>query len=99
MATILNQRLANLRSLVVDDMAAMRQNIRSQLGDLGIPHVDQAATPDDAISFIRRQTYDIIICDYNLNRETNGQQMLEFLRSQNILSPATMFIMVTAETS
>jgi tetratricopeptide (TPR) repeat protein len=99
MATIINQRLAHLRSLVVDDMATMRQNIRTQLGQLGIPHVDQASTPDEAISYIRRNAYDIIICDYNLNRETNGQQMLEFLRSQNILPVSTMFIMVTAESS
>ncbi|HZW22818.1 tetratricopeptide repeat protein [Noviherbaspirillum sp.] len=99
MATIINQRLAHLRSLVVDDMAAMRQNIRTQLGQLGIPHVDQAATPDEAISCIRKNAYDVIVCDYNLNRETNGQQMLEFLRSQNILPASTMFIMVTAESS
>lgn len=99
MATITNQRLANLRSLVVDDMASMRQNIRTQLGQLGIPQVDQAGSPDEAISYIRRHSYDIIVCDYNLNRETNGQQLLEFLRSQNILTPATMFIMVTAESS
>jgi tetratricopeptide (TPR) repeat protein len=99
MATILNQRLAKLRALVVDDMATMRQNIRSQLGDLGIPQVDQAGTPDEAIRAIRKHSYDLIVCDYNLNRETNGQQMLEFLRSQNILSPAAMFIMVTAESS
>jgi tetratricopeptide (TPR) repeat protein len=99
MTTIINQRLAHLRSLVVDDMATMRQNIRTQLGQLGIPHVDQASTPDEAISFIRRNAYDVIICDYNLNRETNGQQMLEFLRSQHILPASTMFIMVTAESS
>lgn len=99
MATIANQRLAHMRSLVVDDMATMRQNIRTQLGQLGIPHVDQASTPDEAISCIRRGAYDIIVCDYNLNRETNGQQLLEFLRSQNILPASTMFIMVTAESS
>lgn len=99
MATIINLRLANLRSLVVDDMPAMRQNIRTQLGQLGIPHVDQAATPDEAISYIRKQSYDVIVCDYNLNRETNGQQLLEFLRSQQMLSPSTLFIMVTAEST
>jgi len=99
MATIINQRLAHLRSLVVDDMATMRQNIRTQLGQLGIPHVDQASTPDEAISYIRKNAYDVIICDYNLNRETNGQQMLEFLRAQHILPASTMFIMVTAESS
>jgi tetratricopeptide (TPR) repeat protein len=99
MATIINQRLAKLHSLVIDDMATMRQNIRTQLGQLGIPHVDQAATPDEAIRYILKQSYDVIVCDYNLNRETNGQQLLEHLRSQHLLSPATMFIMVTAESS
>lgn len=98
MATI-NQRFISLRALVVDDMAAMRQNIRSQLGQLGIGQVHQAGTPDEAIGFITKGTYDIIVCDYNLNRETNGQQLLEFLRSQNLLPPSTMFIMVTAESA
>lgn len=99
MATILNSRLAKLRALVVDDMPAMRQNIRSQLGQLGIEQVDQAGTPNDAIKYIRNTSYDVIICDYNLNKETNGQQMLEFLRSQKLLSPTAMFFMVTAESS
>jgi tetratricopeptide (TPR) repeat protein len=99
MATILNSRLAKLRALVVDDMQNMRQNIRTQLGQLGIEHVDQAATPDEAIRHIRNTSYDVIVCDYNLNKETNGQQMLEFLRSQNMLSPTAMFFMVTAESS
>lgn len=99
MAGLINQRLARLRALVVDDMPAMRQTIRTQLGQIGVGHVEQVGTPDEAISFIRRGTYELILCDYNLNRETNGQQLLEFLRIQNLIPPATMFIMVTAESS
>jgi tetratricopeptide (TPR) repeat protein len=99
MATILNSRLAKLRALVVDDLQNMRQNIRTQLGQLGIEQVDQAATPDEAIKLIRNANYDVIVCDYNLNKETNGQQMLEFLRSNKMLSPTSMFFMVTAESS
>ncbi|MFC7287185.1 tetratricopeptide repeat protein [Herminiimonas glaciei] len=99
MATILNSRLAKLRALVVDDMPTMRQNIRTQLGQLGIEQVDQSATPNDAIKRIRNTNYDVIVCDYNLNKETNGQQVLEYLRSQKLLSPTAMFFMVTAESS
>lgn len=98
MVTI-NQRLVRLRALVIDDMPAMRQNIRSQLGQIGIGQVDQAGTADEAISLIRRAGYDLVLCDYNLNRQTNGQQLLEFLRAGGLITPATMFIMVTAETS
>src|SRR4051812_5520090 len=97
MITLTESRFSNLRSLVVEDLPAMRQNIRSQLGQLDIVHVDQAASPDEAIRLVRENTYDLVLCDYNLNKETNGQQLLEFFRSQNLLPQSAMFIMVTAE--
>ncbi|MBP0600287.1 tetratricopeptide repeat protein [Herbaspirillum sp. LeCh32-8] len=89
--------ISALRCLVIDDMPTMRQNIRMHLGQLGVTKVDQAATPDEAIRFVQSGNYDLIICDYNLNKESNGQQLLEFFRTQNMLSPTSMFIMVTAE--
>ena len=90
-------RISSLRSLIIDDMPAMRQNIRMHLGQVGITRVDQAATPDEAIRFAESAPYDLIVCDYNLNKETNGQQLLEYFRTKNLLPPTTMFIMVTAE--
>jgi tetratricopeptide (TPR) repeat protein len=73
--------------------------MRTQLGQLGINSVDQASSANEAIKCLRQESYDVILCDYNLNSETDGQQLLEYGRSQGILSPATMFIMVTAESS
>lgn len=90
-------RMSSLRSLIIDDMLIMRQNIRMQLGQLGVTRVDQAATPDEAIRFAQAGAYDLIICDYNLNKETNGQQLFEFFHTQGLLPPTAMFIMVTAE--
>jgi DNA-binding NarL/FixJ family response regulator/predicted negative regulator of RcsB-dependent stress response len=90
-------RITTLRSLIIDDMPTMRQNIRMHLGQLGVTRVDQAGTPDEAIRYVEANSYDLIVCDYNLNKETNGQQLLEFLRTQGLLPPTTMFIMVTAE--
>lgn len=46
-------RISSLRSLIVDDMPAMRQNIRMHLGQLGITKVDQAGTPDEAIRAVQ----------------------------------------------
>jgi tetratricopeptide (TPR) repeat protein len=77
----------------------MRQNMRLHLGQLGMTRVDQAATPDEAIHFVESNNYDVVVCDYNLNNETNGQHLLEFFRSHNLLSESTIFIMVTAESS
>jgi CheY-like chemotaxis protein/predicted negative regulator of RcsB-dependent stress response len=99
MASVSFSRLANLRSLVIDDLAGMRQNIRLHLGQLGMTRVDQAATPDEAIQFVQKNNYDVVVCDYNLNKETNGQHLLEFFRSRNMLPESTIFIMVTAESS
>jgi predicted Zn-dependent protease len=99
MASVSFNRLAALRSLVIDDQAGMRQNMRLHLGQLGMTRVDQAATPDEAIQFVERNSYDVVVCDYNLNRETNGQHLLEYFRSHHMLPEATIFIMVTAESS
>ncbi|MDB5990840.1 MAG: response regulator [Herbaspirillum sp.] len=77
----------------------MRQNMRLHLGQLGMTRVDQAATPDEAIHFVERNAYDVVVCDYNLNNETNGQHLLEFFRSHDLLPESTIFIMVTAESS
>jgi tetratricopeptide (TPR) repeat protein len=99
MASVSFSRLASLRSLVIDDQAGMRQNMRLHLGQLGMTKVDQAATPDEAIQFVELNSYDVIVCDYNLNKETNGQHLLEFFRSRNMLPESTIFIMVTAESS
>lgn len=99
MATTVNPRMMHLRALVIDDLPAMRQNMRLQFGQIGVRQIDQAANADEAILLLRTHVYDVILCDYNLNRETNGQQLLEFLRTQSMLPPQTLFIMVTAETS
>lgn len=99
MASVSFNRIASLRALVIDDQAGMRQNMRLHLGQLGMTRVDQAGTPDEAIQFVERNAYDVVVCDYNLNKETNGQHLLEYFRSHNMLPEATIFIMVTAESS
>ncbi|HJV74406.1 MAG TPA: tetratricopeptide repeat protein [Noviherbaspirillum sp.] len=99
MVSVADSRFANLRSLLIEDLPAMRQSMRIQLGQLEISRVDQATTPDDAIRLVRENSYDLIVCDYNLEKETNGQQLLEFFRSQELLPQSAMFIMVTAESS
>lgn len=97
MAYLTDAQLAGLSILLVDDMALVRQELRSQLAQLGATNVMQASAPDDAIDKLRANTFDLVLCDYNLNRQTDGQQLLEYARDQGILSAATLFVMVTAE--
>lgn len=97
MAYLTDAQLAGLSILLIDDMALVRQELRSQLAQLGATQVMQASAPDDAIDKLRANSFDLVLCDYNLNRQTDGQQLLEYVRAQGILSQATLFVMVTAE--
>jgi tetratricopeptide (TPR) repeat protein len=84
--------------LIVDDMHEMRSSLRSQVASLAIEKVSLAGTVRDALELIKKQKFDIILCDYNLGDITDGQQFLEYLRTTRIISRATLFVMITAET-
>lgn len=83
--------------LILDDMSEMRNLLRTQIGTLGCDKVAVSANVRDALGELKNKNFDVILCDYNLGPSTDGQQFLEYLRSRNIISRATLFIMITAE--
>jgi CheY-like chemotaxis protein/Flp pilus assembly protein TadD len=89
---------ANKHILVIDDMPDMRTTMRNQMYALGITNLKLAANVREALTYIEKTSYDVILCDYYLGGSTDGQQFLEFLRNTNAISRATLFIMITAET-
>ena len=91
-------RFDTLSALVVDDISAMRQAVRSQLHSLGINSVKVASNAAEALAQVESNNFDLILCDYNLNKASSGQHLLEHLRSENILSATAIFVMLTAET-
>ena len=103
MATIPNSRVSRLKALLIDDMSEMRSNLRAQLQQLGIRDVSQAASAKEALKAMAERSsgrpLDLVLCDYNLGKDTNGQQLLEHVRSKNLLPPATIWFMVSAESS
>lgn len=88
---------SNLTALVIDDMPVQQTTLRGQLTLLGIGKVEACSNAEDAIKNIRAKRYSLILCDYNLNNKTDGQQLLEFLRDNDLLPPDCLFFMVTAE--
>lgn len=88
---------ANLTALVIDDMAVQQTTLRGQLASLGIGKVDAASTVEDALRLIKSRSYGLVLCDYNLNQKTDGQQLLEHLRENGLLPADALFFMVTAE--
>ena len=90
---------SKLTALVVDDSSAQQSTLRSQLTMLGIQKVEVAGNPDDALRLAKSGKHKLVLCDYNLNHKTDGQQLLEYLRESEALSPDCLFFMVTAEST
>lgn len=87
------------QALILDDLPDMRSSLRSQLASLGCDKVAVCGTVRDALDHLRQNRVDLILCDYYLGGSTDGQQFLEFLRTRNLISRSTLFVMVTAEKS
>ena len=83
--------------LVVDDFSEFRSSIRGILRLLGVQDIDMAANGNEVLELCRHKRYDAILHDYNLGDGLNGQQVLEQLHAEQLLSPHCIFIMVTAE--
>jgi DNA-binding response OmpR family regulator/Tfp pilus assembly protein PilF len=86
-----------LRALVVDDYPGMRNALRLTLTNFGIRKIQLAGNAAEAIFQLKSRPCDFILCDYNLGDGRDGQQLLEELRHSNLISPETVFMMVTAE--
>ncbi|GAB5604980.1 response regulator [Sideroxyarcus sp. TK5] len=84
-------------ALVIDDMGAMRHALRSQLEWMGINSVKGVSNAEEALRQLEIYQFDLILCDYNLNKASSGQHFLEYLRNEHLLSAKTIFVMVTAE--
>ena len=92
-------RFSGLQALVIDDMAVQQTTLRGQLAQLGIGKVDVASNAEDAARLIKSRPYGLIMCDYNLNQKTDGQQLFEHLRDTGSLPADCLFFMVTAESA
>jgi len=91
--------LASKKILVVDDQAIMRETIKHILGSFGARFIIEAESGISAITAMRIDQFDIVLCDYNLLRGRNGQQVLEEARHLKLLPTHSIFIMVTCEQS
>lgn len=77
--------------LVLDDEKGMRQFLEIMLEKEGY-NVTLASTKDEALSYIEKNLYDLVISDLRL-KEGSGIDFLEKLKE---ISPSTFFIIITA---
>ncbi len=86
--------------LIVDDFSDFRSSVRSMLRELGVRDVDTADCGEQALRMCAQKRYDFILHDFHLgDGKKNGQQTLEDLMVDKLISHECVFIMVTAESS
>lgn len=85
----------NMAVLIVDDYKTMLRIIRNLLRQIGFNNVDEASDGATALQKLRRDSFGLVISDWNMEPMT-GLQLLKEVRSDEKLR-GTPFIMVTAE--
>jgi len=94
-----NRDWVEKRYLLIDDFSGVRTLLRDMLRGLGVRYVDQAANGVDAVAMLGKNKYDVVLCDYNLGPGRTGQQVLEEARLRDLIGPACIWLMISAEKS
>ncbi|MCX7102493.1 MAG: response regulator [Methylobacter sp.] len=90
----------NLKSkkiLIIEDNPSMRETLIHILGSLGARFIVAAETGVNAITAMKIDNFDVVLCDYNLLGDKTGQQVLDDAKYLKLLPLSTIFIMVTGE--
>lgn len=86
-------------ALVVDSALATRRALQDQLSQLGAKTVIFASSVSEVEQHLASREFALLVCEYQLEGDRNGQQLLEDLRINKKLAWSTAFMMVTGERS
>ena len=93
----IGKELPRMRVLLVDRHASARNTLRMILSSLGVTAVHNASNTTEVMRQVKAYSFDTIFADYHLDDGRDGQQLLEELRQQRLISLSTVYMVVTAE--
>lgn len=85
----------NMRILIVDDFKTMLKIVDGMLKQLGFKHIDEATDGSMALEMIKKNKYDLILSDWNMEPMT-GLDLLKNVRA-NPETKSIPFVLITAE--
>lgn len=81
--------------LVIDDDKSVRMTLSLILSHAGY-EIKSVPSPDEALSFVRSETADLILMDMNFGISTDGKDGIALLRRVKVLRPEIPVILITA---
>jgi DNA-binding NarL/FixJ family response regulator/thioredoxin-like negative regulator of GroEL len=90
-------QLDGLSALIIEPHAGMRASIHNMLNLCGLSRIHDAHSANQAVKHLTLKSFDLVLCEYDLEGGQDGQQLLEDLRHHQLVSLSTMFFMVTGE--
>ena len=95
----MNLQLArNTKVLIVDDQTLAKGYMKYSLEELGFGDITYVDKINLALSTIRSQRFDLIICSYNLKREQDGYYFYDEIKTNGELPLSTAFVFISADT-
>lgn len=89
-------RLADIRILIVDDNWFARSVLRNALQALGLWKIVESTCPEDALDKFREQTFDLILMD-NEMPDMSGVEFTKLIRNADrIVDPTIPIVMVSS---
>ncbi len=91
--------MSGIRALIVDDSAVMRKIVERTLrqGGVDMETVAEAGNGEEGLALLRRQTFDLILCDINMPG-MDGLEMLQRMQAENLARQVPV-VMITTESS
>ncbi|MEI7843114.1 MAG: response regulator [Gallionellaceae bacterium] len=96
-ALALSSNISDKWVLVIDDIEGVREQLNMSLSSSGFAKLHVVGSIKDALLRMETSRYDVILCDYLLGEGTDGQQFLKYLRTNDLITRNTIFIMMTGE--
>ena len=92
--------LSDKQVLIVEDQRPFLLLLRGLLHSMGATNVVMKSSAEKAISFCRKQRFDIIVSDLHLGSgKKNGFELIEELRERRLVKATTIFIIISADSA
>ncbi|SEH79136.1 DNA-binding response regulator, OmpR family, contains REC and winged-helix (wHTH) domain [Rheinheimera pacifica] len=86
------------RILIIDDQSLSQSFLRYALEQLGYQNIALADRAQTALQLCRQNSYDLVICDYNLSKGKDGYHLFDELKTRGLHKPACGVIFISADT-